>query len=135
MTGIVRIDGVPYVFMGAPAVDAAPVSQGMSQISLVTTATRSTFTLTGGGVELVVTFLSPIEPGDLRRQSAPLSYLSMRASSADGKAHAVSVYIDVSAEWAHGDSGTKVGWASASTSGVRSLTVTPSGSVSAGRER
>ncbi|WP_344307871.1 glutaminase family protein [Fodinicola feengrottensis] len=126
MTGIVRIDGVPYVFMGAPAVDAAPVSQGMSQISLVTTATRSTFTLTGGGVELVVTFLSPIEPGDLRRQSAPLSYLSMRASSADGKAHAVSVYIDVSAEWAHGDSGTKVGWASASTSGVRSLTVTPS---------
>ena len=120
MTGIARIDGVPYLFLGAPG-----LSRGMTQTELTVTPTQSRFVLRGGGVELTVTFMSPIEPGDLRRQSMPLSYISMQARSLDGKAHRVSLYVDISAEWAHGDSNALVGWDSASSGGVRMLSFTP----------
>jgi len=97
----------------------------MTQTELTVTPTQSRFVLHGGGVELTVTFMSPIEPGDLRRQSMPLSYISMQARSLDGKAHRVSLYVDISAEWAHGDSNALVGWDSASSGGVRMLSFTP----------
>ncbi|HVV25271.1 MAG TPA: DUF5127 domain-containing protein, partial [Pseudonocardiaceae bacterium] len=126
MTGIARIDGTPYVFMGDPALaSGTPALLGMTQTDLTVTATRSVFTLTAGGVRLVVTFLSPVEPGDLRRQSMPLSYVSVRASSADGKVHQVSVYVDISGEWTYGDSGAHVTWAAESNGGIRSLTIEP----------
>lgn len=125
MTGIARIDGTPYVFMGQPAIDNQPALPGMVQTDLTVTASRSVFTLTAGGVRLVVTFLSPVEPGDLRRQSMPMSYVMARAASADGKAHKVSVYLDVSGEWSFGDTGAQVKWAAQTDSGIRSLSITP----------
>jgi hypothetical protein len=125
MTGLVRIDGTAYVFMGIPNLDGRPALPALTQTDLTVTPTRSIFTLTGGGITLTVTFLSPVEPGDLRRQSMPLSYVSVVAASADGKAHTVSVYLDVSGEWAHNDIGTPVTWAAADTGGVRSLSITP----------
>ncbi len=59
---------------------------------------------------MTLTFLSPVEPGDLRRQSMPLSYITAEVRSTDGAAHAVQLYFDISGEWASGDSGTKIGW-------------------------
>jgi Domain of unknown function (DUF5127)/Domain of unknown function (DUF4965)/Domain of unknown function (DUF1793)/Domain of unknown function (DUF4964) len=127
MTGIARIDDVAYVFMGAPGLpDGQPAFRGMTQTDVTVTPTQSRFTLNAGGIELTVTFLSPIEPGDLRRQSAPLSYVWLQARSIDGKAHNVSLYLDISAEWAHGDSNASVGWDSQTTGGVRTLSFTPS---------
>ena len=124
MTGIARIDGVAYVFAGAPGLpDAAP--RGMIQTDVTVTPTKSRFTQNGGGIELTVTFLSPIEPGDLRRQSMPLSYIAVQARSIDGKAHQVSLYLDISAEWTNGDSNAAVNWDSTSANGVRSLSFTP----------
>jgi hypothetical protein len=125
MTGIALIDGVSYVFIGAPGLpDVAP--RGMTQTELTVTPTKSRFTLTAAGIELTVTFLSPIEPGDLRRQSMPLSYVSVQARSVDGKAHRVSLYLDISAEWTNGDSNASVAWESTSAGGVRTLSFTPS---------
>jgi hypothetical protein len=46
ITGIVRVDGQPYVFMGAPS-GGWPLA---TQSSLAVTATRSTFTITAGPV-------------------------------------------------------------------------------------
>ena len=109
MTGIVRVDGVAYTFMGAPGL-AALALRGAVQYSLDLTATRSRFGLKAGGVALTVTFLSPIEPGDLRRQSMPLSYVIIDASSDDGQPHRVSIYVDISGEWAHGNTGTPIVW-------------------------
>ncbi|MFC0433854.1 glutaminase family protein [Kutzneria buriramensis] len=126
MTGLARIDGVSYVFMGQPGLpDGGVELRGMIQTDVTVTPTKSRFTLHAGGIELAVTFLSPIEPGDLRRQSAPLSYVSAQVRSLDGAAHKVSLYLEISAEWAHGDSNTLVGWNSASTLGVRTLSVSP----------
>src|SRR5262249_22600196 len=44
------------------------------------------------------------------RQSAPISYITASAWSADGGDHKVSLYFDISGEWAHGDTGQKINW-------------------------
>jgi hypothetical protein len=123
MGGIARIDGVSYMFMGAPTIvlDVPNGNNGnpstvngferaLEQTKLEVTPTRSRFTLEGGGVELVAEFFSPVEPGDLRRQSIPLSYLLISARSIDGHPHDVQVYADISGEWTSGDVGQQITW-------------------------
>ncbi len=110
MTGYASIDGQSYLFLGAPAT-TPPVQHTMTQTSLTTTATQSIFTLTGGGVKLTVDFLSPVEATDIKRLSMPLSDIRLTAVSADGATHTVSVYFDISAEWASGNETAYVNWA------------------------
>jgi glutaminase A-like protein/uncharacterized protein DUF5127/uncharacterized protein DUF4964 len=121
MTGIATIDGSPFLFMGAPGSPTANPFPTLRQVSLSVTATRSEFVLTQAGVELTVTFLSPVTPGDLKRQSQPLSYVAVTARATDGKQHKVSVYFDISGEWGSGDSGKSITWDQETTSGVVSL--------------
>lgn len=55
-TGLARIDGITYSWLG----DAQDVlTSNVTNVNI--TATRTTFTLEAGPLELVVTFLSPIE--------------------------------------------------------------------------
>jgi len=127
MAGIARIDGTSYLFLGNPALgNPFPT---MRQTSLVTTSTRSTFTLEQAGVQVVVEFFSPVEPGDIRRQSVPFSYVSVSASSTDRKSHAVTLYLDISGEWASGSPTTPITWDEQSVRGsgqsLVSLSVTP----------
>ena len=116
MVGLARIDGVAWLFMGdGKIVQAIPdgnhgpqrtvedYPRAMQQTALRVTATRSCFTLQGGGVELAVDFLSPVEPGDARRQSIPMSYVRVSARSVDGAAHAVQIYMEITGDWASGD--------------------------------
>jgi len=127
MGGIARIDGVSYLFMGAPTIvldvpngntgnpsTVQGFEQGLDQTLLEVTPTRSRFHLQGGGVSLVVEFLSPVEPGDLRRQSIPMSYILMTASSLDGARHDVQLYFDISGEWTSGDVSQLITWAPSS---------------------
>ncbi len=44
-----------------------------------------------------VTFLSPIFPTDLKRQSLPFSYLDISVISSDGNPHDVQLYTDITA--------------------------------------
>ncbi len=125
LAGIARIDGTPYVFLGAPALPGGPALSTMTQTSLQLTATRSIFTLTGGGVTLTVTFFSPVDLGNLQRQCVPLSYISVQAASGDGASHTVDVHVDASAEWVHGDSATQVTWAKQATGSMTALTCQP----------
>jgi hypothetical protein len=121
--GIARIDGNSYLFMGDPTIvlDIPNGNYGtpstvqdfelaLQQTGLEVTPTRSTFTLEGGGVQLVVEFLSPVEPGDLRRQSIPLSYVLISARSTDGRTHDVQIYADISGEWCSGDDSQEITW-------------------------
>jgi hypothetical protein len=126
MGGIARIDGVAYMFTGDPTI-VLPVPNGnygtpsttqgferaLQQTGLTVTPVRSVFTLEGGGVEVSVEFLSPVEPGDLARQSIPLSYVQISARSADGKPHDVQIYADISGEWCSADDGQQITWAPA----------------------
>ena len=108
ITGIARVDGVPFVFMGAPVLAG---SSPMTMMTRALTPTKTEFVFNASGISLTVDFLSPVEPTDLKRQSAPLGYVTASASSTDAKTHAVSVYFDISGEWAHGDSTQQVVWA------------------------
>jgi hypothetical protein len=96
MCGLIRVDGRPYRFMGLfpPDVRAA------KQVSLEVWPTRTIYVLTAGGIELTLTFTSPLLPHDLDLLSRPVTYVTMSARSRDGSAHAVALYFDLSAEWA-----------------------------------
>lgn len=111
MAGIVRVDGVSYTFAGVPETD-----QAMRQSLLETTPTRSVFHLAGGGIRLIVEFLSPVEPGNLQAQSIPMSYVLLTVQSADGKPHDTQLYMDISGGWATGGSPGSVSWAPAQVS-------------------
>jgi hypothetical protein len=125
LCGIARIDGVAYVFAGSPALPGGPALTLMTQTSLQLTATRSIYTLTGGGVTLTVTFFSPVDLCNLQRQSVPLSYVTVQAASGDGKSHSVDIHFDASGEWVHGDNNTPITWAKSQTAGMTVLTCQP----------
>ena len=120
MSGLARIDGTTFLFLGAPGLPGRHPFPTMRQKSVTTTAAASEFVLEQAGVQLTVTFLSPVEPGDLQRQSQPLSYIAASARSTDGEAHSVSVYFDISGEWASGDSNRSITWDEQSYSGAGS---------------
>ena len=50
----------------------------------------------GDKVEMNITFLSPVTPNDLKRQSLTFSYLDVAVHSLDGDSHDVQLYTDVS---------------------------------------
>src|SRR5579875_3453293 len=109
MAGIVRIDGIPFVFAGDPSIGTAGAALEQTQLTL--TATRSVFTLQSRGVQITLEYLSPIEPGDLQRQSIPMAWVLVTARSIDGASHDVSLYLDVSGEWLSGDPTQQFTWA------------------------
>jgi hypothetical protein len=110
MAGIARIDGAAYVFLGDPAGLTTPVGQ-MGFVSRNVTPTKTEYVLSGGGVSLTIDFLSPVEIDSLQRQSAPIGYITASAVSSDGASHTVSLYFDISGEWAYGASTQQITWA------------------------
>ena len=69
------------------------------------------FTLQSSGVQITLEYLSPIEPGDLQRQSIPMAWVLVTAQSIDGASHDVSLYLDVTGEWLSGDPSQPFTWA------------------------
>ncbi|MDQ2903302.1 MAG: DUF5127 domain-containing protein [Chloroflexota bacterium] len=108
LTGIARIDGTAYVFFGAPG--GIGTTQPMPQTQLEITPTQSRYTFQAGGVALNVDFLSPVEASDVQRLSIPFGYIFAQTQSIDGNAHSVSLYFDISGEWAHGNSSALIDW-------------------------
>jgi hypothetical protein len=89
---MIRVDGKAFQWMGSPG---AP---NVDQVSFTYTSTKSIFTMTvDGKVKMIITFLSPVTPNDLKRQSLTLSYLHVAVSSLDGQNHKVQLYADISA--------------------------------------
>jgi hypothetical protein len=112
--GLARIDGRTYVWCGDPQLAGGGAGR-MTQTSLEVTPTRSIFTVEGGGVRLVVEWLSPVEPGDRRLQSVPLALITVTASATDEMTHKVEVCCDVTGEWASWIDTDKITWATSET--------------------
>ncbi|KAI0341899.1 hypothetical protein BDW22DRAFT_1484797 [Trametopsis cervina] len=106
--GLIRIDNETFKFLGDPGVPGGLNRSVLTNIQL--TPTRTIMNMTAGPIDLVLTFLSPIEPSDLAAQSLPFSYMSLQARTNDGQSHSVQVYSDISAEWSSGDRGQQVNW-------------------------
>jgi hypothetical protein len=93
-TGLVKVDGKTFVWMGAPD----GFNDTASQTAYEYTSTKSIFTIAvDDKVQLKVTFLSPITPNDFKRQSLLFSYLNVEVSSLDDSQHNVQIYTDISA--------------------------------------
>ena len=96
MCSVARVDGKPFRLLG-PKPDAVAA---MSMASLEVTPTRTTYVMEGGGVRILMTFLSPLLPHDLNILARPVTYLTWDVQAADGKSHDVSLYFDATGEWA-----------------------------------
>ena len=90
ITGLVRIDGHPFRFMGE-----ARDTPAMQQTSLAVTPTHTRYTFAAGGVELQLAFFTPTILSDLDVLSRPVTYISFTAKSTDSGNHDVSVLLDV----------------------------------------
>ncbi|CAG8221974.1 unnamed protein product [Penicillium salamii] len=112
-TGMIRVDGSTYTWMGLPG------SKTVNQSAFEYTSTKSIFTMNvENKLEINITFLSPVTPTDLKRQSLVFSYLNVEVSSLDGQEHDVQVYSDISAEWVSGDRNAIAEWEYGTTDGV-----------------
>ncbi|KAJ5510299.1 hypothetical protein N7453_002402 [Penicillium expansum] len=111
--GMIRVDGNTYTWMGLPG------TKTVNQTAFEYTSTKSIFTMNvENKVEMNITFLSPVTPTDLKRQSLVFSYLNVEVSSIDGQKHKVQVYADISAEWVSGDRNAIAEWEYGTTDSV-----------------
>jgi hypothetical protein len=117
--GMARIDGKTYRFIG-PQPKQAPA---MKQVSLEVLPTRTIYQFEAAGVHLTLTFTTPALPDDLDILSRPVTYLTWQARSADGKAHAVSLYFDCTAEWVVDKTTQQVTWGRYRMGDLRALRV------------
>ena len=91
-TGMIRVDGTTYQWMGNPGY------KSVKQTAFSYTSTKSIFKLeVEDKVSMTVTFLSPVTPNDLMRQSLVFSYMDVEVRSQDGEQHDVQLYSDISA--------------------------------------
>lgn len=106
MTGLLKIDGKNYRFMGFP--ESGPPS--MQQESLDVYATRTVYVFHKDGIRLTVTFMTPALLDDLDIYARPVTYVTFSIESMDGRSHKVEVYVDASAQWAVNEPGQHVVW-------------------------
>lgn len=132
ITGMARVDGTSYVFFGAPG--GIGTTQNATQLQLEVTPTQSRYVFSAGAVTIYLNFLSPVEANDQQRLSIPFGYIFAQAHSTDGNTHTVSLYFDISGEWAHGTSSTLINWANQqvahSGGNLTAFSVTPSSPTS-----
>jgi hypothetical protein len=125
MFGLARVDGANYSWMGASVrprrehIDAT----AMEQKAVEVTPLHTRYTFIGGGVELHVVFMTPLFPWDMDVLSRPVTYLTWSAMSIDGKAHEVSLLLDVTPQVAINDPSEQVTWSRTHSAGVTSLNV------------
>lgn len=104
MTGMLKIDGKTYRFMGMPTsrLDA------MKQDSVRILPTRTVFEFSQDDVRLRLEFLSPMDPRDLHLLSLPAGLLRAEVSAA--KPRSIQLYFDITGEWAVGASDRRITW-------------------------
>jgi len=110
-TGIITVDGEPLMFAGKAEPDPEkyfPEPHKMKQTGCDISPLTTKYTFSGRGIELNVSFTSPLLPDEPDILSRPVSYVSFTAHAVDRKAHDVKIYVDVSGEWCVNTSEEKV---------------------------
>lgn len=72
--------------------------QPAQELAVEVGALQTKYRFRCGGVELELSFTSPLLPGELDILSRPVSYIGYRVRAADGKNHAVRVYLGASSD-------------------------------------
>lgn len=124
MIELARIDGRVYRWMGKDSREKAISAVGvMQQVSLEMTPLHSRYRFTAGGIELRVSFFTPLMPDDLDVMSRPVSYLAWQAVATDGKQHEVELLLDVDPVIAVNDASEQVTWSRSHLHGLAVLSV------------
>jgi len=89
LAALVRLDGRPFRVMG-PSPREVPA---MTQTGLSVAPTQTVYTFSDAGVELSLTFTSPLLIRDLDIMARPVTYITASFRSTDGKPHAVSFFF------------------------------------------
>ncbi len=119
LTGIARIDGVAYRYMGA---DPRSV-EAMKQDSVDVEATHTVYVFEAAGVKLQVEFFTPAFPQDLDLLSRPVTYLTWNVASTDGKSHKVELLLDVDGRVAVNTDNQQVTWGRSQVAGLTVLNI------------
>ena len=121
-TGLARIDGQTFRWMGGAVRGFhLPESTPMQQTSVEVTPLHSRYKFAAAGVELRVTFFTPLFPQDLDVLSRPVTYLTWSAVATDGKPHQLDVLLDVDPAIAVTDPAEQVTWSKAHVQGLTVL--------------
>ena len=95
LRGVISIDGVRYRFLGRPTCKTMPlVSSRVTPLSTI-------YVFRAAGVQLTLTFTSPLLLDDLDILSTPISYISYDVISVDGKDHDITVEMWAFADFCH----------------------------------
>ena len=101
LVGLMRVDGRVYRFLGAGGPDdSAALATPAIQQWVSVNATQTIYQIACGGVDLTLTFTSPLLLSDLELLSRPVSYVSFRLRSNDGASHPVGLSLAVSGDLA-----------------------------------
>jgi hypothetical protein len=105
MTGLVRIDGKTFRFLGED--EDIPA---LKQASRAIWPTRTIYDFEDAGIHLTLTFFTPALPQDLDILSRPVTYVSWDVRSIDGQTHSTSLYFDASSQLATNTGDDTVVW-------------------------
>jgi len=97
LLGYLRVDGTMYRFMGQMANDTA-LAADQQWVSVNATQTKYQFGC--GGLDLSLTFTSPLLLQDLNLLSRPITYISFRLRSNDGAQHTAELFFNVAGDLA-----------------------------------
>jgi hypothetical protein len=117
LSGLARIDGKSYRFMGNGPRQAAAMRQTRREV----TPTRTHYHFEAGGVQLRLIFLTPALPNDLDVLARPLTYIQWEALSQDGQPHDVDVYLDASTVLAANSADQATTWSRVKVGGIEAL--------------
>lgn len=120
LTGLIRVDGVTYRVMGVGQNYQFPPI-GRQSLTVTPTATRYQFQ--GKHVSVGLTFLSPQLPTNLADFSRPVTYITWKVKSTDGKRHQVQIFTSMSGSFAVNDRHSAVNWKRMHWSGLTALQV------------
>ena len=93
LRGQMKIDGRYYQFLGRTHCCR------MKTTAVHVTPTCTESLLEAAGVQLKITFWSPLLPDDLEILSTPISFVDFGVQSLDGRAHEVQIEFRASSEW------------------------------------
>jgi hypothetical protein len=125
ITGLIRVDGKTYRWMGMipRGYFGMPPVEAMEQSALQITPLHTRYTFSAGGIELRVSFFTPLFPTDLDVMSRPVTYLSWSIRSTDGKQHQADLMVDVDPMIAVDQPGQQVIWTRTRADGLTVLSV------------
>jgi hypothetical protein len=94
IVGLIKVDNQVYRFMGKDeSTSENDRIKQANQLSVNMSATQTTYQFECGAVVLNLCFTSPLIITDINILSRPVSYISMKTKSQDGKKHLVQLFV------------------------------------------